>query len=87
MSFTFTSTEISDIENRLDQAKVGSIAFYQVYDFVFDIISNGEDINGSAVAPGVDASNTPADPQVWLWLQAARHVNKGEGPYSDFIRG
>lgn len=85
MAFIFTTQQIETLEEMLDDAINGIINFHDVYDEVFEYITAG-DPSGPNPVPGVDANGNPADPYVWLWLQGARHINKGEGEYSDFIR-
>ena len=85
MQFKFTDQQLIDIKTELDDAKKGVQPYSKVYDFVFEQITNG-DINDPKAAPGIDADGNEADGSVWLWMQGARHINAGEGPYSDFIR-
>lgn len=79
MAYTFSPTQISEIEGRLAIAQ-GTNNYSPLYDYIFWSLSDN-------AGTGNETPKSNVDKSVWLWVRGARHVNANDGTYfSNYIR-
>jgi hypothetical protein len=70
MPFTFTTTHKNTINSLLTQARAGTKAYGDIYDYMASIAKGQSGVDVASIA----------------WLEGAADVNRGQGIASDFIR-
>lgn len=78
MPFTFSTSQLSQLQT-LRTAGLYADAYAFIVDTITDLLTSPD-----GVIIAVPAVDVPSN--VWQWFQGAEQVNRGTGPFSDYIR-
>lgn len=78
MPFQFTNAQVSDLVALRNQGQYAD-AYAYIVNALTDLLTTPD-----GITMAVPAADVPAN--VWQWFKGAEQVNRGVGPFSDFIR-